>query len=241
MSSLCLHAGGKLAGLDEIRGLPMPAPTDTWTPVPHDLVIEQVTRTVESSGLAVSERSFAIAKDGMRMFGILTLAGGTDHATTIGIRNSHDKTFPVGLALGSRVFVCDNLAFSSEVTISTKHTRYVLDRLPRLIGEGVARLVERRVHQERRLEVYKETPVQGLAHLHDLVLRCYRAKAIPARAIAEVLQEYEEPKHPEFREPTLWAYFNAVTEVLKTYGELQPRTQRLHGVIDADCPKLLAV
>jgi hypothetical protein len=219
----------------------MPAPTDTWTPVPHDLVIEQVTRTVESSGLAVSERSFAIAKDGMRMFGILTLAGGTDHATTIGIRNSHDKTFPVGLALGSRVFVCDNLAFSSEVTISTKHTRYVLNRLPRLIGEGVARLVEQRVHQERRLEVYKETPVQGLAHLHDLVLRCYRAKAIPARAIAEVLQEYEEPKHPEFREPTLWAYFNAVTEVLKTYGELQPRTQRLHGVIDADCPKLLAV
>lgn len=241
MSSLCLHAGGKLAGIDEIRGLSVPEPTATWQPVPHDLVIDQVTRTVESTGLAVSERSFAIAKDGMRMFGILTLAGGTDYATTIGIRNSHDKTFPVGLALGSRVFVCDNLAFSSEVTISTKHTRYVLDRLPRLIGEGVAKLVARRVHQERRIDVYKETEVRGLAHLHDLVLRSYRAKAIPARAIAEVLEQYEQPKHPEFREPTLWSYFNAVTEVLKTYGDLQPRTQRLHGVIDADCPKLLAV
>lgn len=241
MSSLCLHAGGKLAGIDEIRDLPMPEPTATWQPVPHALVIDQVMRTVESTGLAVSERSFAIAKDGMRMFGILTLAGGTDYATTIGIRNSHDKTFPVGLALGSRVFVCDNLAFSSEVTISTKHTRYVLDRLPRLIGEGVARLVEKRVHQERRIEVYKQEEVRGLAHLHDLVLRSYRAKAIPARAIAEVLEQYEQPKHPEFREPTMWSYFNAVTEVLKEYGDLQPRTQRLHGVIDADCPKLLAV
>ena len=241
MSSLCLHAGGKLAGIDEIRGLAVPEPTATWQPVPHALVIDQVMRTVESTGLAVSERSFAIAKDGMRMFGILTLAGGTDYATTIGIRNSHDKTFPVGLALGSRVFVCDNLAFSSEVTISTKHTRYVLDRLPRLIGEGVAKLVAKRVHQERRIELYKQEPVRGLAHLHDLVLRSYRAKAIPARAIAEVLEQYEQPKHPEFREPTMWSYFNAVTEELKEYGDLQPRTQRLHGVIDADCPKLLAV
>ena len=106
---------------------------------------------------------------------------------------------------------------------------------------GVARLVERRVHQELRIEVYKREPVRGLAHLHDLVLRSYRAKAIPARAIAEVLEQYEQPKHPEFQEPTLWSYFNAVTEVLKTYGDLQPRTQRLHGVIDAECPKLLAV
>lgn len=241
MSKLCLHAGGQLAGIDEIKALAVPDATATWQPVPHHLVIDEVTRSVESSGLAVSERSFAIAKGGDRMFGILTLGGGTDYATTIGIRNSHDKSFPVGLALGSRVFVCDNLAFSSEVTISTKHTRYVLDRLPRLIGEGVARLVQRRVHQERRLELYRQTEVRGLAHLHDLVLRSYRAKAIPARAIAEVLEEYEQPRHPEFKEPTLWSYFNSVTEVLKSYGDLQPRTQRLHGVIDAECPQLLAV
>jgi hypothetical protein len=74
------------------------------------------------------------------------------------------------------------------------------------------------------------------------VLRSYRAGAIPARAISEVLDEYDSPRHPEFAEPTLWSYFNSVTEVLKQYGDLARRTQRLHGVVDAECgAKLLAV
>ena len=74
------------------------------------------------------------------------------------------------------------------------------------------------------------------------MLRAYRAKAITARAIAEVVQEFEEPRHPEFRDWTLWSLFNGFTEVLKSYGDLQPRTQRLHGVFDAEVgPKLLAV
>lgn len=241
MNGLIVHAGGKLAGLDEIRDLPVPESTDTWCPVPHHRMIELVTQTLASTGLAVTEQSFAIAKDGARMFGVITLAGGTDYATTIGLRNSHDKTFPAALALGSKVFVCDNLAFSSEIRISTKHTRYVLNRLPRLVGDGIAQLVHKRGKQDERIALYKETEVRGMPHLHDLTLRAYRQKAIPARAIAEVLEEFESPRHPEFREPTLWSFFNCVTEVLKEYGDLQPRTQRLHGVVDADCPRLLAV
>jgi len=74
------------------------------------------------------------------------------------------------------------------------------------------------------------------------VLRTYRAGAIPAKAIAQVLEEYESPRHPEFQEPTVWSYFNAVTEVLKEYGDLPRRTQRLHGVVDAEIgAALLAV
>jgi hypothetical protein len=57
-----------------------------------------------------------------------------------------------------------------------------------------------------------------------------------------VLEEYEAPSHPEFETPTLWSYFNSVTEVLKKYGDLAYRTQRLHGVVDAEVgAKLLAL
>nr|MBS0019438.1 hypothetical protein [Gammaproteobacteria bacterium] len=48
----------------------------------------------------------------------------------VGLRGSYDQTLPRGLAVGSRVFVCDNLAFSGEVTIKTKQTTFIGQRLP---------------------------------------------------------------------------------------------------------------
>lgn len=239
MTGLIVHAGGEVVSRDQIDMIATPDGTHTWTPVPHADVIRLVEQSITTSGLTISDSSFALARNGARMFGVITLAGGTDYATVIGVRNSHDQSFPVSFCLGSNVFVCDNLAFSSEVVVKTKHSRLVMDRLPRLVNEGVAKLIDKRGHQEKRIACYKTTEVTGLPHLHDLVLRSYRAGAIPARAISEVLNEYDSPRHPEWKEPTLWSYFNCVTEVLKEYGDLPRRTQRLHGVADAECGALL--
>lgn len=245
-NKLCLHAGAETVSREQVEAVITPQATATWTPVRHGDLVNAVVDSLAGTGLSVVEDHYALTKSGDRLFGLLTLGSGGqltgDHAVTIGIRNSHDKSFPVGLAIGSRVFVCDNLAFSSEVTIKTKHTRFVNSRLPRLVADGVAKLVEHRHVQEKRIACYKETSVASQAHLHDLVLRAYRARAITARAIADVVKEFEEPRHPEFRDWTLWSLFNGFTEVLKDYGDLQPRTQRLHGVFDAEVgAKLLAV
>jgi len=239
MNGLILHCGGQVVGRNEIDSFPTPEPTHTWQPVPHGDVIRMVETALCSYNLPITESQFALARDGHRMFGTITLAGGTDYATVIGVRNSHDKSFPVSFCLGSRVFVCDNLAFSAEVVVKTKHSRLVLDRLPRLVNEGVGRLIEKRGHQEKRIDAYKQAEVRGRPHLHDLVLRSYRAGALPARAISEVLAEYDAPRHPEFADHTVWSYFNCVTEVLKEYGDLPGRTQRLHGVVDQECGSVL--
>jgi len=45
-----------------------------------------------------------------------------DYTDAVGLRNSHDKSFPIGIAFGSRVFVCDNLAFIGDQVIRRKHT-----------------------------------------------------------------------------------------------------------------------
>lgn len=244
-SRLCLHAGAELVSREAVDAVITPQATETWTPVSHGSLVDAVENSLAGSGLAVVDRAFALTKGGDRLFGLLTLGNdndGGDYAVTIGVRNSHDKKFPVGLAVGSRVFVCDNLAFSSEVVIKSKHTRWIHDRLPRLVADGVAGLVQHRHVQAKRIECYKELEVRNQAHLHDVVLKAYRAQAIPATAIAKVIEEFEEPRHPEFRDWTGWSLFNAFTEVLKPFGELQRRTQRLHGVFDAEVgPKLLAI
>jgi hypothetical protein len=40
---------------------------------------------------------------------------------TVGPRNSQDWKFPIGIAFGSRVFVCSNLAFAGGHIIRRKH------------------------------------------------------------------------------------------------------------------------
>lgn len=239
---MILHCGAEPVERDAIAGIETPEATATWTPVPHERLVRMAEQHLVQCGATITDSTFAITKGGARMFGVITLGGGTDYQTVVGIRNSHDQSFPVGLCLGSRVFVCDNLAFSAEVQIKTKHTRLVLDRLPRLVGEGISRLIEKRGNQDRRIEAYKQATVERDADLHDLVIRSYRAGAIPARAITEVIEEFETPRHEEFRPRTVWSYFNACTEILETYGDLTKRTQRLHTVVDAEvASNLLAV
>jgi hypothetical protein len=49
----------------------------------------------------------------------------TGYTNMVGLRNSHDRKFPVGVSFGSRTFVCDNLAFSGDHAIKRKHTANV--------------------------------------------------------------------------------------------------------------------
>ena len=61
---------------------------------------------------AVANEAHALWSDGLRYFGLLEVTNGAahdDYGLVIGLRNSHDKSFPASIALGSGVFVCDNL------------------------------------------------------------------------------------------------------------------------------------
>jgi len=52
-----------------------------------------------------------------------------DFALVVGLRNSHDKSFPAGLVIGASVLVCDNLSFSGEVRLARKHTYPIIATL----------------------------------------------------------------------------------------------------------------
>ena len=241
--TLVLHCGATSASREEVDAVVTPEGTDTWTPIRHGEIADAVEQSLVGTGLAPKSVDYGLTKDGLRLFGLYTLAGDhPDYALTVGFRNSHDKSFAASVCCGSRVFVCDNLAFAGEVTISSKHTKHLRSRLTRIVSEAVEKLTVKRQLVERRIALYKETEVASQAHLHDLVLRSFRADAIPAQAISKVIAEFEAPRHPEFRDWTLWNLQNAFTETLKGYGEIERRKIRLNGVLDTEIgDRLLAL
>ena len=50
------------------------------------------------------------------------LHSSSDWSRCIGLRNSHDKSFAVGLSAGISVTVCSNLAFGGTTVIKRRHT-----------------------------------------------------------------------------------------------------------------------
>lgn len=238
MNGLMLHAGASAATLEQVAEVVTPAAEKGWQPIAHIDVVNLVRTTLEARHLTVQSQGFALWQNGMRMFGVLELRNGenaSDYALTIGVRNSHDKSFAAGAALGSKVFVCDNLAFSGEITFARKHTVNIARDLPQLVSAAIGRLVDLRGWQDKRIAAYKEFELTD-ALAHDIIVRSLDRRVIGPIKLVDVLEEYRKPRHQEFAPRTAWSLFNAFTENAKGgVRQLTARTQALHGLLDEVC------
>jgi len=238
-STLCLHCGSRAVTREQVATVATPARTATWVPIPHDNLLAGVQTCLERAGLSVVSEAHGLGHDGNRYFGLMQVVNGHadgDFGLVVGLRNSHDRTFPAGLVVGASVFVCDNLSFSGEIRLARKHTAHVERDLPQLIERAVGRLGDLRRAQETRFAAYKGHELTDAA-AHDLVVQALDARVIPVTRIPQVLAEWRVPRHPEFREgKTAWRLFQGFTESLKGNLDALPvRTQALHGLLDAAC------
>ena len=132
-SNLCLHTGANAVDRDQVAAVPIPPRTRSWVPLAHHKLLEGVQNRLQEAGLSVVSEAHGLTRDGARYFGLLQVVNGhadNDFGLVIGLRNSHDKSFPAGLVVGASVFVCDNLSFSGEIKLARKHTVHVERDLP---------------------------------------------------------------------------------------------------------------
>ncbi len=235
---LCLHCGGHLATREEVTNTSTPSPTNTWQPIPHIELIEGVEEALELNHLEIGNVAHAISHAGARYFGLMEVKGreltACDYAYVIGIRNSHDKTFPAGLVTGASVLVCSNLSFSGEIRVTRKHTRFIRRDLVTLVQGSIGKLMTAWHEQDKRIAQYKEHQLTDEV-VHDIAVRSVDVGVLPNRRLPDVLREWREPRYEDFRPRTAWSLFNSYTEALKgNLAELPRRTERLHGLLDSE-------
>src|SRR5258707_14745191 len=125
MSNATLVAG-PLRKIDraELALIQVPLATLTHKPVPHHEIVEALIETLGFRHIGVVNEEYAVSNDGMKMFGVVDLE--TQMAGcrfSIGLRNSHDKSFRLALTVGYRVFVCSNMAFHGDFSsMLAKHS-----------------------------------------------------------------------------------------------------------------------
>ena len=239
MNGLTLHCGANAVTREAVINTHTPAPTETWFPIAHETLIQRVWTAVEQMGMKVTDETHALTKDGARYFGLLQVEmpnqKGADYSYVLGMRNANDQAFTAAVSAGSRVFVCDNLAFTGEITIARKHTRFIERDLPILVGRAVGLLNQKWTSMDERIALYKRSEVSD-TQAHDLIVRSLDCGAITTTQIPKIVAEWRAPRHPEFVDAgkTMWRLLNSFTEVAKSNPtqELAPRTVRLQGLLD---------
>ncbi len=231
MSDLCLHRGARIVSRDELDAVDAPPPTKTWFPVRHSQVLDAVLGTLEASSFQVQKAQLSLSQDNARFFGTVDLSTAVANGTTlaVGVRNSVDKTFPLGFCAGCRVFVCDNLAFRSELLVARKHTVNGSTRFQEAIALAVQSLGQFRMAEAHRIEKLRAVQLSDV-QADSLILRTYERDIIPLRTLPHVVQAWRRPSHPEFEDRTLWSLLNAFTGAMKDRSISNPQQFALQTI-----------
>ncbi len=237
---LMLHAGAIPVDYAGLREFATPAPTATHFPVPHHSVVDYVKHSLTFFGHEVVQEDYGVTPEGDRFFGVLSLKSPYgDYTDMVGLRNSHDKSFPVGVSFGSRVFCCDNMAFTGEHVIRRRHTPKIKRELPGLIAEIIEPLADARKYIALTYDRFKATELDQRNADH-LVMDMYRKEVINLTRIADVVNAYEDQAQ-DWGGNTCWRMFNAATFALTGKVAENPKaTGVLHDIIDGTCTRLTA-
>lgn len=245
MQGLIIHAGAQYVDYDALRVVNTPPATSSHVPLPHHHLVDMVRYALGYHQHEIVEEHHAIMPDGQRYFGLFTLQSPYgDYKDTLGIRNSHDKSWPVGLAFGARVMVCDNTSFNGEIVVKRKHTINTKRDLPGIVAGIVEPLQEKRIAQQCAFDAYRNRQLTA-AEFDHMVMTLYRRGGLNVTRIADVVEAFERPPY-DWGGETAWRAFNAVTYALKgKVAEAPQLTQTLHNVIDGFCeladPNQLAI
>tara|TARA_R110002074_G_scaffold61959_2_gene149451 strand:+ start:1187 stop:1939 length:753 start_codon:yes stop_codon:yes gene_type:complete len=223
MNGIMLHCGAEAITRDELAALPVAQPKGSRhaiRPFIEDAnMIEQLLADV---GMPVSAESYGITKDEdgvpKQFFGLLEVeeGDGRDHGVMVGVRGSYDQTLSRGIAIGSRVFVCDNLCFSGEIEMKTKQTLDIDSRIYGLLKEAINEAPYMVEKQDGRFKRYRDAVIGQIAG-DSLLTDMVRKGVLNASQIGRALKEWDKPSHEEHAEDgwSLWRLHNAVTEALK--------------------------
>ncbi|MAH49164.1 DUF932 domain-containing protein [Candidatus Pacearchaeota archaeon] len=210
----------------------------SYQPISHNLLIDKTRKHLDQGGFEVVDECHNLARDGKRYFGLFEVSHpnreNSERGTIVGLRNAHDKCFPAGLCAGDAPFVCDNLIFTNQVKLARRHTKNILGELDQVIARTLGRLFDFWVGQDNRVDSYKAFDLAN-PQVNDLVIRAYKAGAIPKTKIADVVDQWESSDHDAFRDRNMNSLYNAFTEVYKgNLIALPNRSEALHSVLDSE-------
>lgn len=217
MTGTLSHSQSQLITRSDLKEIAPPPATATWKPIAHYDLVHAIDRQLLVRDIRIVREQFAIQREGARLFAVLDLAldeiDGTSAA--LGIRTANDRSMALEIAVGVRVFVCDNMAFSGDlIALRRKHTSKF--DLNADISRAVDRYRGHLVVLQQQIAGLRESPL-GDHEAKALIVDAFRRDVVPLRCFPAVSEAYFAPM-PEMADVhprTRWALHNAFTRAIR--------------------------
>ena len=207
---------------------------ETWRPLPHETFVQMIEQAFDRHGFNISEPLHYRAKSRdngkikdlpehgrfLSLYGIShpqlsPIEGVTWEA---GFANSYDMSTAAGGGLGRRVDVCSNgcymgatMGFKRKHTIGIDRDRGgMFEHVFSLVDNAVGGLLLQAETEVHRIERWKNTECSN-NDARYVILEAAKKGIIGAAATLRVLQHWETPEHPEFKDRNVWSLENAFT------------------------------
>ncbi|HWO36561.1 MAG TPA: hypothetical protein VNO32_47870, partial [Candidatus Acidoferrum sp.] len=216
-SQLLAHCGTARMSRQELKAIPTPPGSSTYQPLPHHEIVDALIESLGFRHISIVDDEYAVSGDGMKMFGVLNLETMFEGCRfSVGVRNANDKSMRLGLTVGYRVLVCDNMAFSGDFTpVLAKHTKRL--SLVDLLSIGVDRIQRNFEPIKSKVATWRASCItDDVAKL--IIYRAFVENELdaPKHLAQRVHEQYFKPPYEEFSPRTMWSLSNAFTSAFKS-------------------------
>jgi len=195
----------------EVIAVPEVDWTDTFHPVHHKLVISALRNSLDALGLEVVKAEYVLASEGQKMFSVWDLNNGTSELCwSLGLRNSLNKTHAFSITCGTRVYVCENLAFSGEYVSCRRHTKgFDMDELEFMAFRVMKKMIPKLKAFQSWHESLKEHSLPD-DNFRILLVEILAQNVVPASKFSQLYDLYTKVYGG-----TIFGLHESVTDVLR--------------------------
>lgn len=208
-SILSAHTTGtQVVNYNDLALIPTPPSTRHWRPVSHVQLVDTLKGALQNFGFDVVKENYAVAKQGAKLFGTFDLSQNLldGIGSALGFRHANDKSISLQTVGGARIFVCDNMAFSGEMTVlKHKHTW----------GFNLADLIRRGLELWQNKQVRMVGDIQRLS---NIAITDEQAQAVLAKTVYDGTVTFQTFKL------AYDLFFERATRAPEQYQDCAPRT-----------------
>ena len=250
---------GERCDINTIRRTRVPSiGPNTWRPLPHGTFIDMIEQAFSRHGFTVSEPLHYRAKSTQNAkikdlgeYGRFISTWGLAHPEMPEVSglgweasfvNSYDMTKSAQGALGRRIQICSNglIMGTVESSFRRKHTSGIdanreglFEHIYDLVNNTVGNLTSTAQAETKRMEQYRQTECSD-SDARWVIMEAAKKNVIGAAATMKVLEHFERPEHPEFRDGSVMCLDNAFTsnDRGKNIMTQSDRFRKLSDIID---------
>lgn len=221
----------------ELFDVQVPEATESYSPVSHKQIIEQIKMNVEDNGLVIADTLYQTNHSGEELIGYFDLTNDNEMFNyRFAFRNSYNKTMSIAFVAGVAVMICSNGMVLGEMEYIRKHTGGVADEINERIKATTGALQDVLLTAERHAEQMMNVALSE-REIAELTGRWFMEQEIIRSSQLNIIKDQlKNPDHKEFAEPNLWSVYNHATHALKKTSpyEYLGKYKELHNFVEAE-------